>query len=198
MLSIPRDPVRLQVSEQGGVDPLGAAVSTRTDKHPSGAKNPEPRWRCHVLGCSCSPSTQQGLPGRRGWGVPAARNTHQLYFFFVCFLPQIFFPGFCFYYYFFFLLPSLHTAGRSPTSCCTRGTPPALPGCKLSTRFFFSFSFLFGRKIGFLTATKKKKKYLPKKNPTAYFLQQMVFSESSPRSMRLHAGGAWGFLTNGC
>lgn len=103
MLSIPRDPVRLQVSEQGGVDPLGAAVSARTDKHPSGAKNPDPRWRCHLLGCSCSPSAQQGLPGRWGWGVPAARNTHQLYFFFVCFLPQIFFPGFCFYYYYFFL-----------------------------------------------------------------------------------------------
>lgn len=92
-------------------------------------------------------------------------------------LLQILFSRSCF-------ISSLRAAQRSPTSCCTPGALPALPGCKLSTSFFF-----------FLPKKSKKNEKTPPQKPNHLLLAEISISSlSSQQSTPLHSGGAQGFL----
>lgn len=94
-------------------------------------------------------------------------------------LPQILFSRSCF-------ISSLRAAQRSPTSCCTPGALPALPGCKLSTSFFF------------LPEKSKKNEKTPPQKPNHLLLADTSISLlSSQQSTSLHSGGAQGFLPKG-
>lgn len=94
-------------------------------------------------------------------------------------LPQILFSRSCF-------ISSLRAAQCSPTSCCTPGALPALPGCKLSTSFFF------------LPEKLKKNEKTPPQKPNHLLLADTSISLlSSQQSTSLHSGGAQGFLPKG-
>lgn len=103
-----------------------------------------------------------GTPGPHGISATMrGSNAHPHFFYYFIFsptfsslgfpLPQILFFRSCF-------ISSLCTAQRSPTSRCTPGALPALPGCKLST----SCCFFLPKKS---KKNEKKKPHTPKPQP---------------------------------
>lgn len=126
---------------------------------------------------------------------PCRAVMHTLFFFFYYFifpptfsslgfpLPQILFFRSCF-------ISSLCTAQCSPTSRCTPGALPALPGCKLST----SCCFFLPKK----SKKNEKKKIHTPPNPNQLLLAETSTSSlGSQQSTPLRSRGARGFMPEG-